>query len=192
MPSVNLAPGTQQVVAAQRRRRRLFFLTFLIVLAVGMAWGGLVFYRENLSDQLADEQEQLRTIQTEIARLSGNAERVELFEQRLSAVAGLLDRHVDWEPVFQAIERLLPGTVVLKSLQVDSDQGQLSISGATTDTDQVAQALASLLSDQNQTIFSDGQFSQVGRTVLAEEGEQQVVEYDFQITLSFDESILTN
>lgn len=191
MPSVNLAPGTQQIVAAQRRRRRLFLFTFLIIVAVGLAWGGLLFYRQSLNDQLTDEQDQLRKIQTEIARLSGNAERVELFEQRLGAVAGLLDQHVAWEPVFQGIERLLPPTVVLKSLDVDGNRGEVAISGITSDTDQVAGALASLLSDQNQTIFSNGQFSEVSRSVQTSAEGQEVVEYEFQINLSFDQGLLT-
>lgn len=195
MPSVNLAPGTQHVVAAQRRRRRLFLLTFLILVVVGIAWGGLLFYRSRLTAELEAEQEKLRTINTEIARLSDNADRVQLFERRLGAISTLLDNHITWEPVFQTIEGLLPASVTLTSLDVNASQGELSIGGVTTDTDQVAQALASLLADQSQTIFSNGKFSKVarvGQTVGEGATAQEIVQYQFQITLTFNPGILTN
>lgn len=194
MPSVNLAPGTQQIVAARRRRRRLLLLTALVLLAVGMAWGGLLWYEQSLNQDHAALQDRLRTVQTEIARLSTSAERVQLFENRLAVLGGLLNQHVRWEPLLQNIERLLPPSVTITALTIDATLGEVSLQGFTTDTDQVAQALASLLSDKTQTVFTDGTYSSIQQKVVAgaEEGAPAQVQYEFGITLSFNPSILTN
>lgn len=193
MPSVNLAPGTKQVVAAQRRRRRLFFVTALVLFAVAAVWGGLFFYGLQLSTRTEAVREEIRGVQAEIARLASDAERVQLFEDRLAAVSSLLNGHIEWETVLQGIERLLPTTVTLTDLQVNADSGGVVVSGRTTDIDQVSLALASFLADQSQTVFSGGELTSVQRKeVTGPEGSPPIVSYTFQILLSLRSSAVIN
>ena len=194
MPSINLAPGTQQVAAAQKRRRRLFMLTTLILLITAAAWGGVLLYQQQLGQQADAVQQQLRNVQTETARLADQADRVRVFEGRLSALGLLLDNHIDWEPILRSVESLVPTTVAFTRLTTNSQNGQLSLAGTTSDIDQVALSLASFLENEaNQSVFSSGVLGGIDRkeVAAAEEGAPATVSYDFQIELTFQPSILT-
>lgn len=194
MPSINLAPGTQQVAAAQKRRRRLYVLTTVILLATAGVWGGVLAYQQQLNNQADEVQQQLRNVQTETARLSDQASRVRVFESRLEALGGLLDNHKEWEPILQSIESLVPTSVVFTRFDANSREGELLLSGTTTDIDQVALALASFLErKENQSVFSSGVLSGIDRkeAVSPDEGVPPTVSYDFRIELTFQPSILT-
>jgi Tfp pilus assembly protein PilN len=189
MPSINLAPGAQQFIAARRGRRRLYLISIFILIIAGVVWAAVALYSGQLTRQAQAYNEQLRAIQTEIARLSDPAERVRRFEARLSVVGTLLDRHISWEPVFQSIERLLPATVTLTGITVTADRGEMILEGTTSDVDQVSQTLASFLAEDDQTVFSDGELLEVSRKTTRTEDEE-IIEYEFQLRLTFSSSSL--
>lgn len=191
MPSINLAPGTQQIAAAQKRRRRLYVMTILILLITSAAWGGVFLYQQQLEREAEDIQQQLRNVQTETARLADQADRVRLFEGRLTALGSLLSTHTSWDPILGGVEQLIPTTVTLEDLMANSQRGQVQLAGKTSDIDQVAVSLASFL--DNQSVFTDGVLGGVTRKEISspEEGVPPTIQYDFQIELTFNPSILT-
>lgn len=191
MPSINLAPGTQQVVAAQRRRQRLFVLAGVLLLAVPFVWGGLFLYRQRLDQHMTALDDRLQTVEREISQNPESTQRIELFEQRLAALGGLLDQHISWEPVLQGIERLLPASVRLKTISAGSRTGKIVIEGTTADVDQISQALASLLSGA-QSVFSSGELKNVHRKTATTTDGQTQVSYEFQLLLAFNPSVLTS
>lgn len=192
MPSVNLAPSTQLAVAAGRRRRRLFLLSILIVLIVALVWGGLFFYQSTLDQNLQATQSQVRKVESEIARLASDADRVQSFESRLNAVSLLLNSHVNWDPVLQSVEQLLPQTVTLKAINVQEKTGKMTVEGVTSDVDQVSQSLASFLADKNNSVFTSGKLTSVLRKTSGTPDQGITVNYDFQIELAFSPSVLTS
>ena len=191
MPGVNLAPGTQHIVAARKRRRRLFAVTWILIILLVVVWAGLFLYSQQLERQLVQTESRLQTVQTEIARLNNQAKRVEQFEAQLASLSALLNQHVVLEPVLQSIEGRLPPSLRLESLAIHARDGSVQIVGATSDIDQVAQAIASFNSGSLSDAFSNVEFGSVQRAEQAAgEDEQAEVNYGFTIDFSFDPSLV--
>ncbi|MBI3250554.1 MAG: hypothetical protein HYZ61_01730 [Candidatus Andersenbacteria bacterium] len=190
MPSVNLAPGTQYAIAARHRRQRLFWLALVIFVILALIWVGMLLYRKQVEGELSDTRDQLSTVQSELARLNDEAQRVEAFEKQLSSLSQLMQEHVVWEPLFQGIERLLPAPVRLTNLEAKGETGELFLTGRTPDVDQLSQALASLETESSP--FDVGQLTQVTRVETpAGEGEPALVDYVFEAELTFDRNLIT-
>lgn len=172
--NINLAPASQYAAAARRRQRSLYVLAVVIVAAIVVTWAVLFLVRRSSEAALAAASGELAGVETEIARLAPDAERIELFEGRLSALDTLLDSHISWGPVLGGLERLLPPTVVLTSINVNYDQRTMELRGISPNIDEVAQALASLTaSEERPTLFRSVTLNQVQRE--EERDEQGVV-----------------
>lgn len=189
MPSVNLAPGTQYAIAARKRRIRLFVVAVIVLIVVAIAWVGLFLYESQLKTQVRGVQEQLSNVQAELASLSDGAKRVEQFEKQINALAAVLKDHIEWEPVLQNVEKLMPPATRLSSLEANAETGELFLSGHTPDIDQLSQAIASLKSDASP--FMLGKLSGVTRVEIPqEEGTPPVIDYVFDAEFSFAKSLV--
>lgn len=192
MPDINLAPGTQFVLQARRRRRRLFMLSAFVVVLALVVWGALFLYLNRLESQQADIANQLRNVELEIASLEKEAQRIVLFEKRLTSLDSLLNSHVSWDKLLQDVERLMPGETVLTNLAVSKNGGTASVRGLTPNIDQVAVTFASLLeTDTHTTVFKDARLGSVNREEVAGgELDPAQVRYRFDANLTFDPNIL--
>lgn len=188
MAEINLAPGTEYLAQARRRRRRVFSIAALIALLMLAAWGGLFLFRSSLQRQQRDLDSQLSAVEAEILRLGEQAERVKLFEERLGAIAGLINTHVSWDPFLKDLERVLPPPTVITRLKVDTKSGTVEIGGETPDVDAVAQTLASLAgAPARPTIFKSAALDSINRhEQTTPEGQVVGVRYEFAAVLTLD------
>lgn len=190
MPSVNLAPGTQYIIAAKKRRRRVFAGVWSITALLVLIWLGLFAYQRQLEAQLEQTENKIRDVQSEIARLNEEAQRVEQFEAQLASLGDLLGQHISWDPVLQSIETLTPQSVRLESLTLRADDGQVNMIGTTTDIDQVAQAIASLTRGEGAATLENVEFGSARRTEVGNEEEGVTVDYDFTLSFSFNPNLI--
>ncbi|MEO6077993.1 MAG: PilN domain-containing protein [Candidatus Andersenbacteria bacterium] len=186
MPSINLAPGTEYIIAARRRRQRLYGISVAVVLLFAIGYGVLFFIQQSLTNQNEALKTDIQALDAKIQSSKTDATRVALFEKRLTETTGLLNAHVKWDQVFTDVERLLPSSVVLTSVEAGTDASIVTISGTTADMDAVAQTIASLSAGQNHdSMFSNGTIKSVSR-VEQKNGDQIVTSYTFTITLNLD------
>lgn len=188
MATINLAPGAQYLASIRRRRRFLISLSTAVFVVTALAWLGAYLYLQSVEGNIAATQTRLQNLETQLAALQPDIERIALFEGRLTALKLLLDNHISWVPFLTEIERLLPPPTVLTSLVVVSDQGVVEVAGTAPDIDQIAQALASLTAErQPAQLFNSGEIVNVQR-VQGEtaEGQPGAVTYRFAIKLFFD------
>jgi Tfp pilus assembly protein PilN len=156
MAQINLAPEAQFVAAARRRRAVLYGLTAAIAIVVALAWMVGIGLQQRVQAQLTKVTEQAAKLNTEIARLGNEADRVESFEARLGVLDTLLDNHVKWTPLLQEFERLLPSVVVLTEMTLIREGTIISLSGRSPNLGEVANLMASLkTSAEHQTIFTE-------------------------------------
>lgn len=194
MATINLAPGTQYLALVRKRRRRLFLISFLLMIVLGGTWLGLLAYRNSLKTTERNLVDQLNRVETEIARLGSEGERVDLFEKRLAEVDQLLDSHFNWNVMFEEIQRLLPPPTQLTSTRISTDRGSLSLQGTTPDIDTVAQTIASLISSpEHPTIFTSTRLGDITRKEVSADaaaGTPGVITYEFSAELQFDPAVL--
>jgi len=182
MAQINLAPGTQFIAAARRRRRALYASGTLLLILIGVIWGGLFVWVQGAEEELQAEAVALQKLEAEITRAGDTVDRIESFESRLLALNRLLDDHIDWAPVFVEIQRLLPETTRIRSLDFQHEQNKITIEGRAPTVDHVAQTLASLRdTPARETLFKDIEVGILRRTsVVGEAGEEIGAEYEFQ------------
>ena len=190
MPSINLAPGTQYVVAARKRRVRVFAIAGIVAIIFIVIAVGLFAYNQQISSSQATLNDQVRSVELNIAAIGEDTKRVELFENRLKDLDDLLDKHISLEPLFQDIERLLPAGTTLTTLEIDVENATVHMQGTTTDVDQVAQAIASLVdAETHKTVFTRSTFKSIQRNEITNE-EAVSIQYTFGLVLTFNPSIL--
>lgn len=192
MATINLAPGTQYLAAARRRRRLLFSGTALLVIVLIIVGVVLELLTTAAARQLRLVEEELRGVETEIAALGPDVERITLFEQRLAALDGLLSNHLSWTPFFKDLERLLPAPAVIGKLSVELESGIVAISAVAPNIDDVAQTIASLATSPNRlTIFKEANLHNITRreTPIPDSPQVDVV-YSFDLSLPFDTQAL--
>lgn len=186
--SINLAPGTQQIVELRRRRQRLFIISAAVAGLTAVAWGILFLYHQQLVSREKTIQEHIDTVQRKITSLDTDAQRIIAFEERLSDLGSLLDAHVSWDPLLADIERLLPQTTVITSLDANIENKKIALTGVTPDVDQVALTLASLQnSSTHKTVFTSVAVSTISRNdSKAPDGSVTATSYGFSAELQFE------
>ena len=188
MPSINLAPGTEFIIAARKRRQRLYGIAIAIISLTGIGYGGLWFMEHSLNNQNEALINGIHAAEAQIQKSQADVVRVELFEKRLTQTKTLLDSHVIWDKVFADLERLLPPTVTLTSVDMGTDASTLIVQGFTPDVDAVAQAISSLSAGENHvSLFSKGIMKNITK---AEQRDLNLAAaptgYSFAITLTID------
>ncbi|MEX2055018.1 MAG: hypothetical protein WD972_02450 [Candidatus Andersenbacteria bacterium] len=191
MATINLAPGTQYLTALRRRRRWLFILSTVITIVVMLVGVGLWLYSERTERAITVVQEELRGVETQIAAMGPEVDRINLFEQRLAVLDTLLQNHISWSPFFTDLERLLPAPTVLNELQVDIALQSATIVATTPTIDEVAQTLASLTSSPTRpTIFQATNLNNIKRVESAIPDAPVSVVYSFNAKLPFRAELL--
>lgn len=192
MTTINLAPSTEYLVQARKRRRRLFLISGIIILLAAAMWTVLFIYQQQLDQEKEGIEAQMSSVQTEIARLGTQAERVQSFENRLVSLQQLLDAHLSWDVLFAELEKLLPSPTVLTSLKVSLEQNNVGIIGITPDIDQVALTIKSLEHQpQRPTMFTQAELTGITReTEETPEGQTAAVSYSFSLNMGLDSAAL--
>lgn len=177
MPTINLAPETRYLLEQKKRQQFLFLVAFGIVILSLLIWAGLAFTRSVVQQQLQQVQAEINAVETRISELDDVAQRIVLFERRSAALQQLLTSRLNWDPILQEIERLLPPPAVLHRLTA-ADDGSLELEGNTPDIDILAQTLASLkTTPTHATLFPTINFKGINR--------QETGGYNFTAHLTF-------
>lgn len=186
MATINLAPETQYRLNAEKRRRVVLLFAGAVI-GLTLLLGAILWIVAAQTDRrLKDTAGRLRTVETEIARLQSTADRVLLFEQRLTAFNTLLDHHIVWDPLLREIERLLPAPAVLTQLSFEASEGVAHLAGRTPSLDDIAQTLASLTAKPpHTTLFSRAELKSATRQQDAQV-TPGVVTYGFTADIMFD------
>lgn len=193
MATINLAPGAQYLASIRRRRRFLIGLTTAIFLVTTLTWLGAYLYVKSIEGNIARAQTELQQLETQLAALKPDLDRIMLFEGRLTTLKTLLDNHISWVPLLAEIEKLLPPPIVLTTVTVQSDTGIVDVIGNAPDVDQIAQTLASLTAArQPAQLFTEGEILSAQRTqVSGSDGQAVGAEYRFTAKVHFDSHRLT-
>src|SRR3989344_4287266 len=144
MAQINLAPGSQYLIAVRRRRRMIYgtaAVIALVVIIVGAVLSVMVSRAEAEEQAL---QQQVQSVETQIAQASEKVKRIQLFEQRLTTLSQLMQNHRTWTRYAEELERLLPPETILTDIQGDYENGTIQLTGSTPNIDSAAIALASL------------------------------------------------
>ncbi len=192
MATINLAPGTQYLATQRRRRTMLFGLSAGIVVTVGAVWIILFLLVQQQRDALAAAEQELAAAERKIAEAGPDVERITFFEDRLQAVDQLISSHVAITPLFKELERLMPTTTALTHVDMDTERGNIDVTGVTPTMDEIAQALASLSTSVGRaTLFPSAELSGVTRVEKkTEDGLGTITEYQFTAKLPFNKSAL--
>ena len=188
MAQINLAPGSQYILSARRRQRVLYGLTIVLAVITTATGIGLSFAVGQAQERQQAMQQELQSVETQIATASETVKKIQLFEQRLANLDQLLPNHRLWSLHLQEVERLLPPDTILTGLKGSHDTKTLELSGTASNIDSVAVALATLLSQEpgHPTLFKDGTVNTVGRVAQTNPaGEVIGQRYSFAMKLTF-------
>lgn len=188
MAEINLAPGTEYMGLLRKRRRRVVGIAILTGVVISAIWGGLFVFQQQLVQEKRTLDTRLASVEAEITRLGDQGKRVTLFEDRLTAVDGLLTSHMTWDPFLKDLERLLPAPAVINNLKVTVEGSAIELSGTSPDLDVVAQTLASLVAQTDHpSLFTSSVLENVNRVEeKSPQGETLAVRYEFAAQLHFD------
>lgn len=187
MATINLAPGSQYAAAARQRQQILLVTSFGLVV-VTAAIGAMIWFVDlQTKRQLALVEQQLKNINIQIDEREPDVTRIVEFENKIESLKQILSDHVIWTPILIELERLIPITTSLTSINLNEDSNILQLSGRTRNLDQVAEFLSSLTSSESRsTVFIDHDLSGVNRVVedLADSAEIDEPEYEFTVNFT--------
>ncbi len=138
--NVNLL--TEELVMPSNPRRRLIQLGVIAggaIVVVGLAFGGLLLYQQNIKKQITSTESQLTDVQQRIAQLSVAQKQAAATTQKLSAISSLVSRHTRWTKFFAMIEKYTMPKVTYGAGFSGNLNGALSFSATTDSYETVAQ-----------------------------------------------------
>jgi Tfp pilus assembly protein PilN len=188
MAQINLAPASQYAAASRQRRNILYGLAVAVVAVVIIAGIVLSVMVSSAKKSHQAAQQELQSVETKIAAASEEIRRIQLFENRLTNLAQLLDNHKVWSPHLQELERLLPPETILTNVKGSHDSRTVELTGSTPNIDVVAVALANLKNKvpNHATLFSNGTIGSVTREEQrGQAGEVVGARYVFKMNLAF-------
>lgn len=171
MPQINLAPESQYLQAIRRRQRRIYFVSLLIILLTLIAWGGFAYTESQSEKKLRAAEDELASVETQLAAMGDKAVRVASFESRTADLGRLMNMRRSWIPLLDEIEKRLPPSAVLTSLHASASNPTVQIIGHASTMDEIAQAFASLTrAGGEQSVIADGSVESVAQ--FREEGSE--------------------
>lgn len=153
MAAVNLAPTNPYEALARRRRRTVLSATAILIVLLLAVWGGIFIWQTSVNTRLTNTQQRLSAVETEIANLQVVADRIVLFEKRLTDLNALLSRHILPNRLLLEVERTLPAGTVLTALSSNLTEGALQMTGRAASVDEIAQTIASLKNRADRPTF---------------------------------------
>lgn len=121
---VNLVPD--ELVTWKRSMNRMTLLALIAVLAiagVGLLYGILLFYQNNVVSQAREIENQLADANQQIVALEPVQRDALVLQKRTQEIKNLLNSHIHWTALFSKLEKYTLRDVSIKSITADVDGG---------------------------------------------------------------------
>lgn len=178
MPEVSLLPKEYAIpIAPTPRGLRIFAVfSYLFLVVVLSIWGGLYFYKLQISDQINKVNEEIEGIKS--TSLKGRDEEIKKIKEaseKLGEFKKVLDGHIYTSNIFNQLEVITLKTVYFNKFDLDIKKQTLMLGGVTDSYESFAKQFSELKTGKD--IVGDVTIDSVS---LTKEG----VEFSFKITLS--------
>lgn len=178
MPEVSLLPKEYAVKAEPTPKGLKMFTVFsyLFLFVMLSAWGGLYFYKLQISDQINKIKEEIEEIKS--TSLKGRNEEVEKIKEaseKLGEFKDILDGHIYASSIFKQLENITLKTVYFHKFDLDAKRGALTLAGITDSYETFAKQFSKL--ETEKSVARDVAIDSVS---LTREG----VEFSFKMLLS--------
>jgi hypothetical protein len=165
-------------------------LSFLLLVIIGLASGGLFLYKNYLIKQESVLSSSLERVKETFEQ--NTLDELELYDKRVSAAKSVLDKHIIFSPMFALL-----GTITIPSVQYtnfteDSNSQGFSVKLSGTSSDYKSIALqADAFNSAKGTLFKNVVFSNINKT------KNNNVTFDIEFLvdpslLSYEKNILTD
>lgn len=99
---------TEDILNRQKPREKMMQLIMIgagALALVGLVYGGLIVAKRSVTTQIAESRQELASVEAEIAGLGGKQQTVQQTVQKITAIRGLIDRHIRWTKFFSLVEK---------------------------------------------------------------------------------------
>jgi len=132
---------TEDIMNREKPREKLtqlILITVGAIVVVGLVFGGLVYAQKSVTTKITETQDKLAAVQSEIDGLQTKKNTIEETVQKISAIKGLIDRHIRWTHFFSLIEKYTLPTVSYGTQFQGDINGGLILSGHTSSYEELA------------------------------------------------------
>lgn len=178
MPEVSLLPKEYAIKAEPTPKGLRMFAVFsyLLLAVVLSVWGGLYFYKLQISDQINKINEEIDGIRS--TSLKGRDEEVQKIKEaseKLSEFKNVLDGHIYTSNIFKQLESLTLKTVYFDQFDLDTGKQTLTLAGIANSYESFAKQFSKLKTERD--VIRDVTIDSIS---LTKEG----VKFSFKIFLS--------
>lgn len=180
---VNLLSEDLLTPDATRRHATVLGLSALgALLVVGLAYGGLLLYEQNVTKHITETKTKLEQVTQEITSLNVEQQQASATVQKLTAIQTLIDHHIRWTKFFGLMERYTMPEVTYGPTYSGSLADSVSVTATTTSFENVAkQYLIFQQLVRDKVFISD--FSITGATSQIDKDGNQRVSFGIALKL---------
>lgn len=155
---IQLLPDTKRKIEYNAPgRNRLLILSFLFAGLLALVYGGLLFYKGYIKDDLDGINDQLVTL--ERSRDKNYEDRLINLKKNLAVVMPLLKNHIFWSSGLVKIQNLIVPQVQFDSLSVSLEKKEYSFKAFASSYADVAKQIAAFNADSNVTDLTIGRIT---------------------------------
>ncbi len=156
----------------------LVFFAF-VFLMLGIVWGGLTIYKTNLGVEIDELSKAASTVRAEIIQGGEVTRKYQDLLVRLSILSNLLEKHVEFRPMLEAVEAVTHPLVEFRSFTSAGGSREISLSGRAASYSILAKQLKAFEEDPRL------EFKNLGGLSIAGDGG-----VGFSVTLLAGETLL--
>lgn len=124
--------------ATRRHGMLLGVISVAALVVVGLAYGGLVLYEQNVTKHITETKTKLEQVTAEITELSIQQKQAAATVQKLSAIQSLIDRHIHWTKLFSLLEKYTMPEVTYGTTYTGDLNGEVNLTATTNSYENVA------------------------------------------------------
>lgn len=157
MPKINLAAEVFRARLIARRRNTLYALSVALLIVVLGVWGIALLLMSATERRTEAVKKEIAVVDARLNARKDDVKAIRLFARRLELLRSRLDNHMGWTPLLGELERLVPLTVRMASLEGTTGTGEVEATALVPNLDTAADLVASLQSaaGANETMFTD-------------------------------------
>lgn len=192
--SYNVNLLSEDLVTTVEPRKRWILLIVIVVasvIVVGLGYGGLLLYQQNVKKRITQTQHTLDQVKLEIGRETTTQQEAVSTVAKVAALQSLIDRHHHWTKFFSLIEKYTLKSVTYGPAFSADMNGTLSLTASTGSYEDVAKQY--LIFDQlvrNHTFINTFSITGASSKAGKEEGST-VVNFVVTMTLLPDDFTVT-
>lgn len=157
MPKINLAAEVFRARLIARRRNTLYALSVAVLVLVLGVWGIALLLTSATERRAEAVKKEIAVVDARLNARKDDVKSIRLFARRLELLRSRLENHQGWVPLLEELERLVPGSVRMASLEGATGTGEVEATAVVPNLDTAADLVASLQSaaGKNETMFTD-------------------------------------